>query len=60
MTFFERLTDWICRHWVQAPQPTPRPRHLRGTCAVCGKNLAVVASANVVWKHKCKKPDASA
>ena len=58
MTFFERLTDWIC--WVQEPQPMPRRRRLRGTCEVCGKNLAVVDSTGAVWNHKCKKPDASA
>jgi len=29
-----------------------RPRRLRGTCPVCGKSLAVIASTGALWKHR--------
>ena len=38
------------------PAVNPRPRRLRATCEVCGKDLAVVRTTGRLWSHRCVPP----
>jgi len=56
MSLATRFLAWWDRLFVSDPI---RPVRLRRPCPICGKSIAVVASSNMLWGHKCKKPATS-